>query len=459
MTIMEKLPPQDKDAEEAVLGSLLVDGEAFNEIAPEISGDDFFFDKNRWTYESCVEINRRNEGINEVTVAQELGRRNLLEPVGGSAFLSHLVSITPTPFHIKYYAQIVNRTAINRRLIEAGGKIAQIGYLNAADVDKSVTEAEDVLFKIRKDRPQDFVPIRNVLTKTLDHALSAAGEKADTSAPVTTGYPALDRSLGGLQRSDLIILAARTSVGKTSLALNIARNAAVLARATVAIFSLEMSAESIGQRMLSTDASVEYQRLRTGGLPEEEQERVMESSGVLADAPIYIDDTPQIRVMDMRAKARRLGFERGIDLVVLDYLQLMRSDRNTENRVLEIGEITRSLKALARELNCPVLALSQLSRQVEWRASRMPQLSDLRESGNIEQDADQVLFIDRAELHTKRDEWEKFHQLDGQPYPEGQADVIIAKNRNGPLGQIRLRFVADYTRFESYQVEAAAEAS
>jgi len=270
---------------------------------------------------------------------------------------------------------------------------------------------------------------------------------------VLTYFTALDDILGGLQRSDLIILGARPSAGKTSLALNIARNTAINQKACVALFSLEMSRQAVVQRLLSNEANVDSKSVRLGLYTEREERRIMEASGILSEAPIYVDDSPQSRVMEMRSKAKRLNFERTVDLVIVDYLQLIQGAARSESRVQELSEITRSLKALAREIDAPVLAISQLSRAVEWRASHKPQLSDLRDSGSIEQDADVVLFISRDEMYFTEDEWKKAHDIEVEPYPRGIADVIIAKHRNGPIGEVKLHFIAKTAKFEDLESE------
>jgi replicative DNA helicase len=449
----EKLPPHDNEAEEAVIGSLLVDGEAIHEVATDLKPDDFFGERNKWIYEACLALYQRNEGINEITVARELAHDERLEKIGGGAYLSHLISIVPTPFHIKYYGGIVNRLALMRRLISAGGEITRIGFRADADVDASMAQAEDALFHIRERRPQDFVSLRDVLNQFFEEAGAARGEAHERSS-IPTGFRALDDFLGGMQRSNLVVLAARTSAGKTSLALNIARNAAVNQRACVALFSLEMSRSEIADRFLSSESGVDSQSVRRGEYTEEQEATIMEASGVLSEAPIFIDDEPQLTVIEMRSKVRRLNFEHPVDLVIIDYLQLMQGETSHENRVQEISRITRALKGLARELNVPVLAISQLSRQVEWRASHVPQLSDLRESGSIEQDADVVLLVYRPELHITPEEWEKYHpDLEAEPYPKGIAEIEIAKHRNGPIGKVSLRFIGRCTRFADIAAE------
>ena len=454
--ISDNLPPHDVDAEKAVLGSMLIDSEGIFKVAIFLAPEDFFNPENQSVYDACFALYQRNEGINQITVAHELAQKGKLEEVGGGAYLSHLVSTVPTSLHIEYYAQIVSRLAIMRRLISAGTQITALGYEADAEVDAALGRAEDVLYKVRQRRSrQDFVPIRQVLGQYFEET-GPTETKGEEIPHILTSFTAVDDFLGGLQRSDLIVLAARPSVGKTSLALNIVRNTSINQRACVALFSLEMSRQAVVQRMLSNEANVDSRSVRLGTYTEREERRIMEASGILSELPIYIDDSPQLRVVEMRSKARRLHFERNVDLVVVDYLQLIEGGPRSDSRVQEVSEITRSLKALAREINAPVLAISQLSRAVEFRASHRPQLSDLRESGSIEQDADVVMFIYREEMHTKEDDWKKDHDIESEPYPRGIADVIIAKHRNGPTGEVKLRFISKTAKFEDLESELSA---
>jgi len=448
----EKLPPHDIDAEEAVIGSLLIDGAAIYKIATFLQQPDFYHEQNQWLYGACFSLSQRNEAINQITVAQELDRQGKLETCGGAAYLSHLVSIVPTSLDIEHYAQIVYRLAISRRLIEAARRIEAIGYEADPDVDTSLGKAEDVLFRLRHGQsPRDFVHIRQVLDKYFEEAAPspASGEEGYKEALpyVLSGFTGLDELLGGFQHSDLVIIGGRPSMGKTSFALNIARNAAVEQGACIALFSLEMARDSLVWRLLSSESGVNLSRIRLGLHTEEEERRIMEATGQLSEASIYVDDTPQLRMIEMRSKARRLHQEHHIDLIILDYMHLMQADSRTENRVQELSFLSRSLKGLARDLDVPVLALSQLSRASEFRASHVPQLSDLRESGSIEQDADVVIFVNREELHySTREAWEADHM--GEQYPP-PAQIIVAKHRNGPTGQISLRFVTRTTKFEN----------
>ncbi len=452
MVNSEKLPPHDINAEEAVIGSLLIAGSAIYQIATLLQPSDFYHEPNQWLYEACLSLYQRNEAINQITVAQELDRQGKLEPCGGVAYLSHLISIVPTSLDIEHYAQIVYRLSISRRLISAAQQIGAIGQQADPDVDASLSKAEDVLYKLRHGQsPRDFVHIRQVLDKYFEDADRSATPGTDgyqeALSYTLSGFTGLDELLGGFQHSDLVIIGGRPSMGKTSLILNIARNAAIEQGACVALFSLEMARDSVVWRLLSTESGVNLSRIRLGLHTEEEEKRIMEATGILSEAPFYIDDSPQLRVVEMRSKARRLYFERGINLIIVDYMQLMQGDGRMENRVQEVSYISRSLKALARELDVPVLAVSQLSRASEFRASHAPQLSDLRESGSIEQDADVVVFVNRDELHyPNREAWELVHQ--GEQYPP-PADIIVAKHRNGPIGQISLRFVPKTARFEN----------
>ena len=450
----DKLPPHDPDAEEAVIGSLLIDGASIHRIATLLRPSDFYHEQNRWLHEACLSLYQRNEAINQITVAQELARQERLESCGGAAYLSHLISVCPTSLDIEHYARIVYRLSVMRGLIGAAGRISAIGYESGPDVDVSLGQAEDVLFKLRHGQSErDFTHIRQVLDKYFEApALTEAGAQEELPY-VLSNFVGMDDFLGGLQRSELIIVAGRPSMGKTSFALNIARNVAVEQKACVALFSLEMGRESLVMRLLSSESGVNSRRFRFGvHTTEDEERRIMEATGILSESPIYIDDSPQMRVAEMRSKARRLHFEHGIDLVIIDYLQLIQGEgARGENRVQEISYISRSLKALARELNVPVIAVSQLSRAVEWRSSHMPQLSDLRESGSIEQDADVVIFIYRDEYYYTEEEWQNQHP--DRDYPREEADVIIAKNRNGPTGQIKLRFKHNLAKFYNISSE------
>ncbi|RJQ40160.1 MAG: replicative DNA helicase [Dehalococcoidia bacterium] len=457
----EKLPPHDIDAEEAVIGSLLIDGDAIYKVSGAIEPGDFYAERNMVVFEAAANLYRRNEAINPVTVAQELARTGKLDTSGGAAYLNHLISVCPTSLDVEDYANIVYRLSLMRRLIRTADEIAAIGYKASPDTDASLDRAEDMLYRLRHgQRSRDFVHIRQALDQYLETPTQEISALKETLPFIPTDFTGLDNILvGGLQRSDLIILAARPGIGKTSLALNIARNAAVNHKATVAFFSLEMSTRSVVLRLLSSEAEVNSTRLREGLFYEEnpmeseeekrrrkiEETRILEATGILSEAPIYIDDSPFLRIVEMRSKARRLFYERGsIDLIIVDYLQLLHSDLRIENRVLEIGEISRSLKALARELNAPVIAVSQLSRAIEANPTRKPKLSDLRESGSLEQDADIVIFISRDDVNIPKEQWEMEHP--GEVYPP-PAELLIAKHRNGPTGEVKIGFNRRLTKF------------
>ncbi|MDA1035586.1 MAG: replicative DNA helicase [Chloroflexi bacterium] len=452
----EKLPPHDPDAEEAVVGSLLIDGEAINRIAPLVKPEDFYRERNRWAFEACQSLYRRGDAIDQISVARELSLHERLEEIGGPAYLSHLVSAVPTTVHIEHFARIVNQTATMRRLIEAASQIASIGYGDTADVNAAMQEAEELLFQVRNTHVvRDFVTIREVLDQYLED--TAGLDPMDRgAAPIPTGFTDLDAALGRLQRGDLFILAARPSIGKSAMAMNIARHAAGQG-AVAAVFSLEMSREQLAIRLLSAEAEVDSHRLRLGLMGEVENGRMMSAVGELSDLPIYLDDSPMQTVLDMRSKVRRLHTDRGVDLLIVDYLQLIGGGGNNrnENRVQELSEITRQLKALARDLNVPVIALSQLSRQIEQRPDHHPQLSDLRESGSIEQDADVVVFIHREDKYMTETQWDERHPT--EQYPENLVQLIIAKNRHGPTDTVSLYFRGNFMRFENLAATAYAE--
>jgi len=444
----DKLPPHDTDAEEAVIGSLLIDGASIHKIATILQPTDFHNERNSLIYGACLSLYERDEAIDQITVAQELDRQGKLETCGGAANLGHLIANCPTSLDIEHYGQIVYRLSIMRRLINAGGQISSIGYRADPDVDRSLNDAEDVLFRLRHGQSRrDLTHIRQVLDRYFETTTEVEGESREPIPYVLSHFAGLDEFLGGFQRSDLIIVGGRPSMGKTSLALSLARNAAVEQGACVALFSLEMAREPLVLRLLASEAEVDSRQVRLGHHTEEQEQRIMDAIGRLSEAPIYIDDTPQLRVVEMRSKTRRLFYERGVDLIIVDYLQLMMGDRRSDNRVQEVSDISRALKGLAREMNAPVLAVSQLSRAPEGRASHEPQLSDLRESGSIEQDADVVVFVYRDEYYyTSKEDWEREHPGESYPPP---ADIIIAKHRNGPTGVVKLLFKPRMAKFEN----------
>ena len=446
--VTDVLPPHDIGAEESVIGSILIDGESLTRITAFLKASDFYGQKNRWCFEACLSLFERGEAINQVTVAHELSLQDRLESLGGTSYLSHLVMVVPTSVHIEYYARIVLRTSIMRQLIRTGGDIAAIGYEGGPDSDVVLSKAEDLLFGVRSGRDtRDFTHLREILDTYLEQSGAMHGPEWSHVAPIPTGFAQIDELLGGgLQRSDMIVLAARPSLGKSTLAFNIARNAAGTG-SIVGIFSLEMGRENIGMRLLSSEANIDSNRLRTGLFNEAEDRRRIDAIGLLSDLPIYIDDTPIQGITEMRGKARRLQREKGLDFLIVDYLQLISGGGRVDNRAQEMGEISRSLKALARDLDVPVLACSQLSRAIEQRPTHRPLLSDLRESGSIEQDADVVAFIHREDKYITRDEWERKNPT--TDYPERVAEIIFSKHRNGPLGTVVLNFHENVVRFES----------
>ena len=450
----EKLPPHDIEAEEAVIASLLVDPEAIYKVAPKLKAEDFSREKNAWVYEACCALWDRNESINQITVAHELARRGRLEEIGGAAYLSRLVTELPTPVGVEHYAGIVQRDSTYRKLIAAAGQMAQMAYQGGPDIGQVLARAETLVAAVRQGETlRDFVHIRELLEGYLESAEASTGAVAAQTRAVTTGFMDLDTLLGGLKRGDLIVVAARPSLGKTSLVLNFARNAAARQQATVAFFSIEMAAEQLVQRVLAMESGVDSTHLAFGQHSDRDERRVSQALGVLSDLSIYFDDSATLSVAEMRAKARRLHLERGLDLILVDFMQLMHAGVRTENRVQEVSYISRSLKELARDLDVPVVACSQLSRAAESRATHVPQLSDLRESGSIEQDADVVMFIYREAAYVRRDEWEKPGDKPARTYPEEDAQIIVAKHRNGPTGTIHLRFRKKIARFEDLLVE------
>ena len=447
-TDVEKLLPQNIEAECGVLGSIIIDPEAIVQVADFLHSDDFYRDAHRTIYEVILQLYEQREPADFITISDELERRNKLEEVGGASYITSLINQVPTSGNVEYYGRIVERTSILRRLIHAAGQIAAIAY-EEGDADVALDRAEQLIFNISQRHARtDFSLLRDILSEYMNK-LDQLHERRGTIVGVPTGFTDLDRLTGGLQRSDLIILAARPAIGKTSLALSLAHNSTVKYQHSVAIFSLEMSKEQLVQRLLSMDAGVDQQRLRTGWIEDDEWDRIIYAMGTLSEANIWIDDTPGITTVEMRSKARRLQAEHGIDLIIVDYLQLMQSvlgsGKRNENRVQEISEVSRNLKALARELNLPVLALAQLSRAVESRQSKVPQLSDLRESGSLEQDADIVMFIYRDDIYNPESERKNI------------ADIIVAKHRNGPVGEVSLYFQASQTRFRDLELTPPAE--
>jgi replicative DNA helicase len=439
---VDRLPPQNIEAEQSVLGSLLIDPEAIVRVGSILKPVDFYRDSHAMIFDSVLDLHERSQPSDFITVSDDLVRRGKLEEVGGASYLTYLINAVPTSIHAEYYAHIVERTAVLRRLIEAAAQISGLAYEAADDVDDVVDRAEQILFGISERRiSRDLIPIRQLLSAYFERIEYLSQHQGDILG-VPTGLPDLDKLLGGFQRSDLIILAGRPSVGKTSLALSMALGAAKKYHQKIAIFSLEMSCEQLVQRLVSSETGIDTQRLRLGQIEEYEWPKFVQATGLLSDLSVFIDDTPSLPVLEMRTKVRRLASEHGVDLVIVDYLQLMRgSVGHSDNRVQEVSEISRGLKALGRELNIPVLALSQLSRAVESRQDKHPILSDLRESGSIEQDADIVLFVYRDDMYNENSDMENI------------AELHIAKHRNGPTGKVHLYFKKELAQFHPVQFQ------
>jgi len=438
-----RVPPQNLDAEESVLGAILLDNTAIDRVTGVLQPDDFYRENHRKIYRAMQALADRSEPADLVTLGEQLRSRGELADVGGAAYLAELAERVPTAANVAHYARMVRDKAVLRNLIGTATSIAERGY-GGQDVKELLDRAEQEIFALseREVRPA-FVRLDGLLNSTFD-TIERLFEQKQSVTGVPTGFVDFDRLTAGLQPSDLIIVAGRPSMGKTALCMNIAENAALKSDAGVAIFSLEMSKEQLAMRMLCSQAHVDLKRVRTGHLNDNEFSELAKAAASLSEAKIYIDDTPALTVLELRAKARRLSRDpaANLKLVIVDYLQLMRSSEGKDSREQEISEISRSLKALAKELHVPVIALSQLNRQVENRTPPVPRLSDLRESGAIEQDADVIMFIYREEVY------------DEDTTRKGIAEIIIAKQRNGPLGNIDLAFLREFTRFENYELAA-----
>lgn len=439
---MEALAPHDDEAEEAVIGSLLIDGEAVARVAAGLSTDDFFRQKNRWTWEACLSLFSRNEPINQISVADELSRARRLEEVGGLPFLSHLIATVPTSVYAEHYAQVVRRLSVMRKLIVAGGKIAEIGYRAEGDEADALRDAEALLYAITTRQEVRDRSMAKVVDAYLGRTLARTGR----TETVQTGYRDLDKLLGGLYPGQLVLLAARPGVGKSALALNMARRMTGAGK-RVLLASLEMGQMEIAERLMAGESDITSSRLRGGYLSEAEEQRVMDAAPVLAGLPLVIDPSASQDTMTLRSRAMRCQMDGGLGLVIVDYLQLMRAHgmRRGSSRYDEVTEISRQLKLLARDSDVPVLAISQLSRGVEQRVDHEPQLSDLRESGALEQDADVVMFLYRADQYLTEEEFARRNP--GREYPRGIVDVVLAKHRNGPIGRAQLLFRERTTSF------------
>jgi replicative DNA helicase len=436
----QRLPPQNLEAEQCVLGSVLLQQGALVKVIEYLSPEDFYRDAHKTIFAAMVELFERSEPQDLITVTNILKDKNRLDAIGGPAYLASLTDIVPVVANIGFYGKIIRQKAILRQLIQTSTEIAARCYEEQDDIDSLVDDAEQTIFEISRSKSsQGFLALSKIIPNTF-RALEKRFERKELITGVPTGYEEFDRLTAGLQASDLIILAARPSMGKTALAMNIARNAAVQHKIGVAVFSLEMSEEQLALRMLCSESRVNSQDLRTGFIKDRDWPKLTKAAGDLSEARIFIDDTPAITVLEMRAKSRRLKTEHDIGLIVVDYLQLMQGRRSAERREQEISEISRALKAMAKELHVPVIALSQLNRGLESRPDKRPKLSDLRESGAIEQDADVICFIYRDEV---------YNQAEDNPR-KGIAEVIIGKQRNGPTGKFELTFLKEYTTFENY---------
>jgi replicative DNA helicase len=432
-----KIPPQNIEAEQSVLGGILIEPEALSRILEILQEDDFYREGHRKIFASMVALYQKGTPVDLITLTESLLTRQQLEGIGGASYLTSLADAIPSAVNIEVYARIVREKAILRRLITITTEIASKSYQFSGEVEDILDLAERSIFEITAAKITPHIYPLSEVIKDSFQTIEALYERKERISGVPTGFTKLDQMTSGFQPSDLIIIAGRPSMGKTAFALDIARNAATLAEIPAVIFSLEMSRQQLAIRMLCSEARVDSYKLRSGFIGERDWPRLTNAAGLLSEAPIYIDDSPALTVLQMRAKARRLKSEKGLGLAVVDYLQLMSGRGGSDRREQEISEISRSLKALAKELNIPVVALSQLNRKVEDRTDRRPFMADLRESGAIEQDADVILFIYRDEMY---DEHSK---------QKGTAEVIIGKQRNGPIGKITLAFIDQYTRFEN----------
>jgi len=433
------MPPQNTEAEQSVLGTILLSDHSLSNVLELLVSEDFYKDNHKLIFEAMIVLFEKNEPQDIITVSNQLKGLNQLDQAGGVGYLATLTSIVPVTANLQYYAKIIRQKAVLRNLISVNTDIASRCYEEQGDIDLLVDEAEQAIFEIARNKSdKSFTPLRSIVPeafKTVEMLYS----RQEQITGVPTGFTELDKMTAGLQPSDLIILAGRPSMGKTAFAMNIAQNASIFQNVGTAVFSLEMSKEQLTMRLLCSTGLVDSQRVRTGKLHNEDWPKLSRAVGMLTEAPIYIDDTPAISVLEMRAKVRRLAAQYPIGMIIVDYLQLMRGRNSTENRTQEISEISRSLKAMAKELKVPVVALSQLNRSLESRPDKRPMMSDLRESGAIEQDADVICFIYRDEVYNKAED---------NP-SKGLAEIIIGKQRNGPTGTVKLTFIPEHTMFEN----------
>jgi len=442
-----KVPPHSLEAEQSVLGGLMLDAEAWDKVADAISEEDFYRRDHRLIFRAISDLMDLGQPCDAVTISEFLDRQGTLEQAGGLAYLGRLAQDTPSASNVRAYAVIVRERAVLRELISAGGDIADSAFRpDGRTVPDLLDQAEQRVFQIAERgarRGAGFVALKKILPATVDRLDLLSNSDGDITG-LSTGFTELDRMTAGLQKGDLVIVAGRPSMGKTSLAMNMAENAAIGSNTAVAIFSMEMPSEQLAFRMIGSVGRVNQSHLRTGNFSDEDWSRINSAVTIMSQAPIFIDDTPALTPSEVRARARRLKREHNLGLIVVDYLQLMQVAGTKENRTTEISEISRSLKALAKELEVPVIALSQLNRGVEQRTDKRPVMSDLRESGAIEQDADIIMFIYREEVYDK------------ETHRKGIADIIIAKQRNGPIGEVSLTFLGEYTKFENYAGDSFA---
>ncbi len=444
----DRMVPCNVEAEQAVLGALLIDPDAIIRAVPIVRAEDFYLEKHAWIYQAIMALHERREPIDFLTVVSELERVGRLNDLGGAAYITALINAVPTAIHVETYAQIVERTSTLRRLISASGEIAGLAYDGSEDIDAVIDRAEEIIFAVAQRRmSRDMIPMRVAVDQFIDR-LDYVQKHQGELLGVASGFFDLDRLLGGFQPSDLIILAGRPGSGKTSFALSLMQNAAMKNKKRVALFSLEMSAEQLVQRLVSSRAVIDSQDIRVGKIRDEDWPNLVRATGELSEAQVFIDDSAVITPIEIRAKARRLQSEFGLDMVIIDYLQLMTVRGRIENRVQEISQISRQLKELARELHVPVVALSQLSRAVESRQDHRPQLADLRESGSIEQDADVVIFIYRERMYYPT--FEKWKEAGKRgDYPDKIAEILVAKHRHGPTRDLQLFFIEEQARFDN----------
>ncbi|MDK2564521.1 replicative DNA helicase [Romboutsia sedimentorum] len=435
MEDMTRIPPHSVESEQSILGSILLDKDAMITVTETIRPDDFYKEAHKIIYECMIKLSNKNEPIDLITLTEELRRQGHLDDIGGITYITSLSTIVPTTSNVKYYADIVKEKSVLRKLIKASNDIINLGYDGSTKIEDVLDKAEKKIFDISQEKASDdFKSINSVLMDAYDMIEHLYTNKTEMTG-ITTGFTDLNKKINGMQRTDLLLIAARPAMGKTAFSLNLVQNAALKGDASVAVFSLEMSKEQLVQRMLSSQSNVELSKLKTGKLGENDWPRIIDAMAVLSNAKIHIDDTAGIKISELRSKCRKLKIEQGLDLILIDYLQLMEGEGNNESRQQEISKISRSLKMIAKELNCPVVALSQLSRAPEQRADHRPMLSDLRESGAIEQDADIVMFLYRDE----------YYHPDSDRKNIGE--VIIAKNRHGETGAVELVWLGEVQKF------------